>query len=138
MAKPIDKQIMESIIVDGDAVKLVNSAETFGRELAVDDGLSKSQIRNVFGEVRRIEADWEEAPQAGAGVRRLLLLKPRMAYLRKRDPKSAPLMDMLTTGVELVTKDPAADEQYRRFRHFVEFFEAILAYHTANERKQQS
>ena len=35
--------------------------------------------------------------------------------------------------------DPGAtamDEQYRRFRHFVELFEAILAYHTANERKQ--
>jgi CRISPR-associated protein Csm2 len=136
MAQRIDEQTMTAIIVDGDAVKLVNSAEVFGRELAVNDGLSKNQIRNVFGEVRRIEADWEEASQSGAGLRRLLLLKPRMAYLRKRDPKSAPLMEMLTSGVDLVAAVPAMDEQYRRFRHFVELFEAILAYHTANERKQ--
>lgn len=136
MAKRIDDQTMQSIIVNGDAVKLVNSAEAFGRELALEDGLTKSQIRNVFGEVRRIEADWEEESQSGAGLRRLLLLKPRMAYLRKRDPKSAALMDMLTTGVDLVAGATAMDEQYRRFRHFVELFEAILAYHTANERKQ--
>lgn len=135
MAKRVDEQTMTSIIVNGDAVKLVNSAEIFGRELAVDDGLSKSQIRNVFGEVRRIEADWQGETQSGAGLRRLLLLKPRMAYLRKRDQKSAALMDVLTSGVDLVAGGPTAADHYHRFRHFVEFFEAVLAYHSANERK---
>ena len=135
MAKLIDEQTMESIIVNGDAVKLVNSAEAFGRELAAD-GLSKSQIRNVFGEVRRIEADWEGKSQSEAGLRRLLLLKPRMEYLRKRDSKSAPLMDVLKLGVNKVAETTETDEQYRRFRRFVELFEAILAYHSANERKQ--
>lgn len=137
MARAIDRQALTPIIVGNDnARSLVSRAEELGRDLAAD-GLSKSQIRNIFGEVRRIEADWQhdDADSASKNLRRLLLLMPRMAYQRKREKTTAPLMDTLTIAVELVadTNDPA--EQYMRFRHFVEFFEAVLAYHTANERK---
>ena len=137
MARAIDKQALTPIIVgDDNAKSLVNRAEELGRDLAAD-GLSKSQIRNIFGEVRRIEADWQhdDADSADKNLRRLLLLMPRMAYQRKREPKTAPLMDTLTTAVDLVADAEKPSEKYMRFRHFVEFFEAILAYHTAYERK---
>jgi CRISPR-associated protein Csm2 len=136
MTTALNRTIMVNIIADGNAVMLVNNANSFGTGLA-SDGLSKSQIRNVFGEVRRIEADWSSADETTgrANLRRLLLLKPRMAYQRKREPKTEPLMTTLTDGVDLVAEATTPEEQYRRFRHFVEFFEAVLAYHTANEKK---
>lgn len=136
MATAIGKQTLVPIIVSGDAKMLVNTAESFGKQLA-SEGLSKSQIRNIFGEVRRIEADWQHdsAKEASDNLRRLLLLKPRMAYQRKREQKTEALMDTLTVAVDLVADTSEPAEQHLRFRYFVEFFEAILAYHTANERK---
>jgi len=136
MARAIERQGLEPIIVDGDAKALVSKAEELGKDLAAD-GLSKSQIRNIFGEVRRIEADWQQddVESANKNLRRLLLLMPRMAYQRKREPKTAPLMDTLTTAVDLVADAENPSEKHLRFRYFVEFFEAVLAYHTAHERK---
>ena len=136
MATAIGRQELVSIIEKGDASVLVNTAEDFGRQLA-GDKLSKSQIRSIFGEVRRIEADWQRADdeEAARNLRRLLLLKPRMAYQKKRQSETGPLMDTLTIAVDLVADTPKPAEQHLRFRYFVEFFEAILAYHTAYERK---
>jgi len=136
MARAIERQGLDPIIVDGDAKALVSRAEELGKDLAAD-GLSKSQIRNIFGEVRRIEADWQQddLESANKNLRRLLLLMPRMAYQRKREPKTAPLMDTLTTAVDLVADAEKPSEKHLRFRYFVEFFEAVLAYHTAHERK---
>lgn len=133
MAKPVPAAELQRIIEQGDAETLVNTAQRFGTELSKDDQLSKSQIRNIFGEVRQIEADWQsaESEQATANLRRLLLLKPRMAYQRAREKRTESLMTLLTEAINLVAKSTEPTQQHRRFRHFVEFFEAILAYHTA-------
>ncbi|MFN8493519.1 MAG: type III-A CRISPR-associated protein Csm2 [Caldilineaceae bacterium] len=133
MAKSVPENDLKQIIEQGNAETLVNTAQTFGTELFDVDKLSKSQIRNVFGEVRQIEAEWQSdsSEQASKNMRRLLLLKPRMAYQRAREKKTEALMILLTAAIDLVAKAKAPQEQYLRFRHFVEFFEAILAYHTA-------
>ena len=133
MAKPVPAGDLQQIIEHGNAETLVNTAQRFGTELSKEDGLSKSQIRNVFGEVRQIEAEWQSdsEEQAKKNMRRLLLLKPRMAYQRAREKKTEALMILLTAAIELVAKDREPQKQYLRFRYFVEFFEAILAYHTA-------
>lgn len=133
MAKSVPAADLQRIIEQGDAETLVNTAQRFGTELSKDDQLSKSQIRNIFGEVRQIEADWQsaESTQATANMRRLLLLKPRMAYQRAREKRTESLMTLLTDAINLVARSNEPKEQYLRFRYFVEFFEAILAYHTA-------
>lgn len=133
MAKPVPADDLQRVIINGNAETLVDTAQRFGGELATTDGLSKSQIRNIFGEVRQIEADWQgsESENARSGMRRLLLLKPRMAYQRARERKTESLMVLLTDAIDLVAKATEPRQQYERFRHFVEFFEAILAYHTA-------
>lgn len=131
MAKPVPANDLEQIIQDGDAQILVNTAQRLGRELK-EDGLTKSQIRNIFGEVRQIEADWQRADSENArrNMRRLLLLKPRMAYQRARERKTESLMTVLTESIDLVAKPAEPQQQYDHFHYFVEFFEAILAYHT--------
>ena len=47
-----------AIIVDGNVDLLVETAKQFGEANARQ--LTTSQIRNIFGEVRRIEMNWQE------------------------------------------------------------------------------
>lgn len=124
----VSKQDLQKIIVDGDNEVLVASAETVGNNLARQ--LTTSQIRGIFGSVRRIELDWQE----GAETRRLqraqrefALLRPRMAYQAKRErgPGVEQLRQVLDPAIVLVEHDQ------QRFANFVDFFEAILAYHKA-------
>ena len=122
-----------AIIERGDAQKLVAHAEAIGKYLA-QVKLPSSQIRGIFGTVRRIEMNWEEGmPQEKRlwAQRELLLLKPKLAYqaARQRKQSGGPgmelLKDVLSDAIERVGKDR------ERFQHFVDFFEAILAYHRA-------
>jgi CRISPR-associated protein Csm2 len=116
------------IIVEGNSEVLVARAEDVGQALARQ--LTTSQIRNLFGTVRQIEMMW--IPQATENERRqatrqLLLLKPKLAYQAKRERGKGVeiLRDVLSPAIELVGDDR------QRFQNFVDFFEAILAYHTA-------
>ena len=123
---------LRAIIVSGDAETLVAQAKNLGEQL-VQQRLTTNQIRNVFGTVRRIEMNWPENAtenQARKGHRELVLLKPKLAYQAKRESGGR------GRGVETLRQvlDPAIDliEGRRdRFQNFVDFFEAILAYHKA-------
>lgn len=107
---------------------LVLRAQEFGRYLK-DTGLKSSQIRNIFAQVRQIEMNWttEEDNQAYAtqSMRDLILLKPKMAYQGERINEVKPLAELLSACIDLIGGDRA------NFQRFVEFFEAILAYHKA-------
>ena len=114
---------LRAIIQQGDARLMVLWAERIGEVLARQ--MTTSQIRNIFGTARQIEMTWSSEPRAA--VRQLVLLKPRLAYQasRERGKGVGVLRNILTPAIDLV-----GDSQ-ERFRHFVDFFEAILAYHTA-------
>jgi len=133
VAQVISKDAVRQIIAEGNARLLVNEAERFGTALA-DDKLTKTQIRGVFGTVRQIQAAWDkEAGEAEARkqLRRILLLKPRLAYQARRDEKVKPLADVLVGAIVLVADGKDSAQQTERFGYFVDLFEAILAYHTA-------
>jgi CRISPR-associated protein Csm2 len=124
---------LDSIIKHGDAEATVKQAEALGKRL-VSERLTTNQIRNIFGTVRRIEMNWPEKPESEAdhqrvvkAQRELVLLKPKMAYQAKRERGKGvgTLTDVLTDAIDLVENDRT------RFQHFVDFFEAILAYHKA-------
>ena len=94
-------------------------------------GLTKSQIRGVFGTVRQIQAGWDnEKSDPKQNLRKVLLLKPRLAYQGVRQGPVKPLAKALTAAIDVVAEGKDADEQKRRFGYFVDLFEAILAYHT--------
>ena len=102
---------------------------TFARQEAkslVTQSLTRNQIRTIFTEVRQIEALW---PKQEA-VRRLNMLKPKLAYQAARSNSVNRLRDVLSDAIDQVVKAPA-DKRDERFRRFVELFEAILAYHRA-------
>lgn len=128
----ISEADIKSIVVGGDVETLVEKAQILGRKLK-DDKLSTSQIRGIFGTVRQIEASWREAglPDAQREAvrqqawRQLLLLQPKLAYQARRHTSMAELRDVLTYAIPLIGTDR------KRFKHFVDFFEATLAYHVA-------
>ena len=123
-----------TIITDQDGTEtLVTVADKLGQDLK-NKNLTTTQIRALFGEVRQIQAVWsmdgDLRPQA---LRRLILLKPKMAYRARKERGQAvkELVDVLTPAVDMVVKAENQTKQDAYFKHFVEFFEAILAYHKA-------
>jgi CRISPR-associated protein Csm2 len=124
----VSSEDLHRIIVMGDSRTLVARAEEIGSALARQ--LTTSQIRNVFGTARQIQMMW--VPKATSlerqqATRQLLLLKPKLAYQARRERGKGVeiLKNILSPAIDLVQDDRG------RFQNFMDFFEAILAYHTA-------
>jgi CRISPR-associated protein Csm2 len=108
----------------------ITFTEKFGRYL-VDNGFTTSQIRTVFGEIKRIQMSGFKDHKTD-----FLLLRPKMAYASKR----ATDKDKRATGAsefEKVLKEAhqavasGKDGDNTRFENFCDFVEAVLAYHKA-------
>jgi CRISPR-associated protein Csm2 len=139
--RPSTKEL-RTIITDPDGAEtLVRWADTLGRSLK-DMGLATNQIRALFGEVRQIQGEWSIAGHREQALRRLILLKPKMAYRQRKERGQGvrALVEVLGPAVNLVVEAPPRPEdappggkntQDDNFQRFVEFFEAILAYHKA-------
>ncbi len=133
-------QDLRVVITDPDgAEKLVYWANRLGKSLK-DMGLTTSQIRALFGEVRQIQAEW--SINRRRAFRRLVLLRPKMAYRARKERGKAveELVAVLDPALDYVIKAQPRPEgqapgtgnnQDDNFQRFAEFFEAILAYHKA-------
>jgi CRISPR-associated protein Csm2 len=113
---------------DESGSQLVDYAHQTAAHL-VRSQLTRAQIRNIFTEVRKIEDMWDTRPQEAR--RRLNMLKPKLDYQTSRHKSVAGLRDVLIPAIVAVDAAPNAEERDRRFRRFVDLFEAILAYHRA-------
>lgn len=98
-------------------------------DLLVRNNLTRSQIRNIFTEVRKIEAMWASKPDEAR--RRLNMLKPKLDYQTARSRQVEGLRDVLSKAIDSVGEAPDETERDKRFQRFVDLFEAILAYHRA-------
>ena len=113
-------------IITGDPVTSAKLTDHWGELVGqASANVSASQIRNVFSKVRQIEMYWSsEVPVDDAGMRELILLKPKLRYQTARKNELEKLAALLISGIDHV-------ENRDHFQRFVDFFEAILAYHTA-------
>ena len=119
------------IIAEGDVDSLVSTADALGKDLARP--LTTSQIRSIFGEVRQIEMHWHTGADkltADTAFRRVVLLQPKLAYQAKRERGAGVqiLRDALDPCIDEIRKAPS-EKRRDYFQRFVDFFEAILAYH---------
>ena len=125
---------LQRIITDPDGAEtLVRWADRLGKDLK-NANLTTSQIRALFGEVRQIEAQWDMGnDHRQRARRRLVLLKPKMAYRARKERGKAvqELVDVLDPAVDVVMREPDIAKQDGHFQRLVEFLEAILAYHKA-------
>ena len=115
---PADSVIDMADIIQNGGAPLVNAAEKLGQTLK-NRGLKTAQIRKVYGAVKKIQMS--EKFQRND----LIMLKPKLAYAAARDSAVTDLKDKLTQAIDEVGDDD------QRFKNFVDFFEATLAYHKA-------
>jgi len=131
--QPPSEEELRKIIVEGDVETLISTADRLGRDLAKNN-LTTSQIRAVFSRVRMLES--RVPPSDSSAVlpeevhRELLLLRPKLAYqaarFRQGNNREGPvdlLRKALDPAIRLIGPNP------QHFRRFVQYFEAILAYH---------
>lgn len=127
-AYTVGKKDLTAILDGADPQKLVRIAEEIA-EKALTSGKEKvttSQIRNIFGTVKSLEAKGTVSPEV---ISKLVLLKPKLAYAAGRHdkvPGMKVLQTVLSDAIDLVS------EKNDRFGMFCGFFEAILAYHKAH------
>lgn len=121
-------------ILCGADEKMVSFAEKAGKYMAPQNGnendkqkLSKSQIRNVFGEIKRIQL---KGYNTSEGKSSFMLLKPKVAYAEGRNKtKGLSLFKRIfDEGWNVVANNNATNVQYG---NFCALLEAILAYHKA-------
>lgn len=115
------KEIMTN---DSTGEKMVKFAEEKGQQWART--LKRTQIRGIFTEARRIEAQWQTLGEEKA-MRRLNMLKPKLFYQAKRNADVEPLRAVLVDAIDEVAGKSTGRKE--RFERFMELFEAILAYH---------
>jgi len=118
------EEIRSFIHQDDSAKKMVEYAEKLA--IKIKD-VSTSQIRNAYGTVKKLEMQSEFTDKS---YRELLLLKPKLAYARKRSQKEYIFKDLEEALGEAI--DAVDVKQPETFKRFCNFFEAILAYHKAN------
>jgi CRISPR-associated protein Csm2 len=124
----MDTAQVEEWIKNGPNNSLLNVTEDFGKKLK-DQGLTTSQIRQVFSKLKNIEAK-------GFAQQRteFMMLKPFIAYAAGRQQKVAGLQSFKTSiskAIDTVFADGESKEE-TRFNNFCKLFEAILAYHRAH------
>lgn len=112
---------------DSTGNELVKFAQQTAQTL-VHNTLTRSQIRNIFAEVRKIETLWEGTHKPEA-LRRLNMLKPKLYYQTARNESVKVLKDVLCAAIDEINNAPDDTERNKRFHRFVDLFEAILAYH---------
>jgi CRISPR-associated protein Csm2 len=124
----IPAQDIQQMIANPDRAELiVKYADALGNELARP--LTTAQIRALFGEVRQIQG--QMGIEHKKAWRRLHLLKPKIAYrVRRASGQGVKMLaDVLVPALDEVLKAKDEPTQKAYFKNFVEFFEAILAYH---------
>jgi len=107
------------ILIRAGGRPLVDKAERLGPEFQ-RGGLTTNQIRNIYGMVKQMEMN-------GFDSKKFILFKPKLAYAAARaaKPGAYRFRDIMTWAIEEVGEDK------EKFERFVDFFEAILAYHKA-------
>ena len=104
----------------------IEKAKQFGEYLVREANLNTTQIRRIFGQVKKIES--LQDPKKFLPL--LLMLRPLMEYTVSRNSQVRDLKNVLEEAITAVYEakdDP--EKALQRFRLFCKGFEAIIAYH---------
>lgn len=129
--------IIREWIINGPNINGIEKAKKIG-EIVAKNGLTTSQIRNIFNSIKKIE--YKEVDDIKPA---LLMLKPLTAYslarIRNDDSKKAMSIlkeDIIDPSINIIfeidnnkKENNIKDEKIKRFKNFVLLFEAILSYH---------
>ena len=126
MPQLIDKKVLDVGITSNEIPLL----EEWGSFLATDTPTTKkmttSQIRKFFGEIKRIQADFENCKMD------LILLDPKIAYAvgrAKKEARQGVVLKIEEFYKQISPLISFIEEDQKKFKHFVQLCEAIVAYH---------
>jgi CRISPR-associated protein Csm2 len=120
---------MSDSITPSDAEKINNYAEERGEDL-VEKGVTSSQLRRIYTEIKRAQTQYRSDGDAEAAKKQLRLLKPKLAYAASRDDGEG--MEELKDRIEGLMRKWVDQED--NLDYFFEVIEAIVAYHQYHER----
>lgn len=127
---PID-QLLATAVRNGIDKAFIEGADAYwaGNKKA-REAITTTQIRNVFGTVKKMELT------GTYNAAQLLLLRPRLQWAlarasRDNKPHFETFVAILENGINAVVEGTAAEQQ-EKFNRFCQGFEAILAYHKAH------
>ena len=91
---------------------------------AVDRGMKNTQLRSFFEAIKKLQRNkkWEDIKPE------FVLLKPRMAVRVGRGKVEEGFFKVIVSAMDKIEVDDE-EETMKNFNVFVEFFEAIIAYH---------
>ena len=119
-----DRSWVREVIVAGNYTKLDAEAHSLASRL---DEATKTQVRGIFGTIKRLESLQGEPLK-----RELALLRPRLAYSAARVRGLDALRDVLTDASRLAEETPGV-----RVQRLVDLMEAILCYSTAARSRKE-
>lgn len=111
-----DIKIDDLVDVDGMAYKVAG--------YAVDEGMKNAQLRSFFEAIKKLQRnkDWKDIKPE------FILLKPRMAVRVGRNKVKEGFFKVIVAAMDKIEAENEEDT-LKNFNVFVEFFEAIIAYH---------
>jgi CRISPR-associated protein Csm2 len=101
--------------------EMVSFAEQAGKYMA-DKQLTKSKIRSIYGEIKRIQMGTFEQEKSS-----FYLLKPKVAYALGRDANN----EGLKTFKSIFDQCYPLVVDEKTYKNFSQLIESILAYHRA-------
>ena len=139
MAWDRNKLIPSAEIQEKVTQESVRFAEEFGKELAKAEydaePLTTSQLRKFFGEVKRQQMMTE------FNETEFIMLKPKLAYAvgrakqNGRKGKKQKIEDFYWVMADAIDKVMDSTDKEKAFKNFITIFEAIVAYHKAEEKQ---
>ena len=124
-----DKIVPETIVFAEDFAEFLSKGKKEGRDI-IDAEMTTSQVRKFFGEVKRLQmTDFDES--------KFVMLKPKLAYavgrakknIRARNYNIARFEEVISKAIDTVLNNKTKEARQVAFKNFVDFFEAIVAYH---------
>ncbi len=121
---------MRQIVENGNMQVVVTKAKEAAQHMTKDkDKVTSSQLRNIFGTIKKIQLKVNSGRDVNF-QKELLLLIPKLYYASKRaNGKLDKLRDDIEGMVRIVGNDTD------KFKNFYCYIEAVLAYHKAFEKK---
>ena len=114
--------------------ELNRRGEELGKELARD--IKANQIRNIYGAVQhirvrasRLQPDTEDTEDTEDINRRLIFLKPKLAYASGRQNNLRGLRDVLVEAIDSVVRSEDPKKAQKARDNFFILMESIVAYH---------
>ncbi len=108
--------------------ELNRRGEALGKELARD--IKTNQIRNIYGAVQHIRVRASRPqPDTEDINRRLIFLKPKLAYASGRQNNLRGLRDVLVEAIDSVVRSEDPQKAQKARDNFFVLMESIVAYH---------